>query len=248
MLTAFEAVRLERGWKWSSTRTNLGTLLGALRRSAKSAWLTCAEIRDYCKAVDRNVIAERPDYPKPLVAAHAVALLKKLRRSTPSLAVFLALQWSCSSRPHCTALLAPQDVTIDVQAQTATLLFTRGKGAWSRRAPYAVHTSLGFMTPVVETYLRSRMPHTTLFPAEGREYEALKRDLRNALRSMDASYRLGSIRRGALEKLAETGADAETLKFFSGHKTMASLLRYLRWGRRYRRLRQKMTRVALNLW
>ena len=47
---------------------------------------------------------------------------------------------------------------------------------------------------------------------------------------IDTALEARSLRRGSLQTLATKGATHEQLMHFSGHKTLASLLRYLNWG------------------
>lgn len=55
-------------------------------------------------------------------------------------------------------------------------------------------------------------------------------ELRRLLREADAELDLRSLRRGALSHMGRKGVPPEQLLQFSGHSSVAMLMRYLRWG------------------
>lgn len=244
-LEVLEAERCARNWKWSSTRTHLGAFYGALRRSSKwHSWKDSPVLRDYTRAVDRKTVAEEVDYPTPLAESHALRAISELARENRQCAMFLLLQWATTARPHCVSLLQARNVTLRSKNCVA-VTFCRGKGAWSRAAPYTVHTTMGPFFNMLVDFLRG---NNDLFPNAGRSYDKLKEVLRLKLRAIDPAYRLGSVRRGALEAIAAGGADEATLMSFSGHRNGKTLRRYLRWGATFQHEANNMTSAASNLW
>lgn len=247
LLDRFEEMRLARKWKFSTARTALGALLGAQKRFGLP--LTREEqtlVNDFSRALDLKVIAEKVDYPEPLSATDAKATISGLYEANhKQAALWMLIQWATSCRPHCAALLEKSNFHFTKTG--ISLTFTRGKGAISRRQPYTVHTKVpdNWNNRLRRFVKLSRDP---LFPSSGREYEALKKLGRCELKKSNKLYKLGSVRRGALEAIAAAGAPLETLMSFSGHKNAATLKRYLRWGREFAKEAASMKRFTTKLW
>jgi hypothetical protein len=53
-----------------------------------------------------------------------------------------------------------------------------------------------------------------------------------ALKKVDPALEQRSVRRGALQQMADEKVPDETLLLFSGHKRLETLKRYLEWGRK----------------
>ena len=80
---------------------------------------------------------------------------------------------------------------------------------------------------LVWQFLHSLEPEEDLFPGGTRRFGPL---VNVALRVAHAEFTVRALRRGALQLMATNGANAETLKLFSGHRRDDTLMRYLNWG------------------
>jgi hypothetical protein len=215
--------------KWSTTRTLYGSVLGALRaapiygvevtKSADPGW---NRIERY---LQKKTFAEPVKFPTPLKISEVNAIVTLLTAGGEIMgAIYMALWWVTAARPQDVLRLKSQNVCI-LPDGTMTVQFAEGKGV-TIRGPYTVFT----MSPPQWLYLFRQMPCTPeLFPEKIRKsvHECTMRTLRAV--NCDAEAR--SVRRGALQSLALTGATDETLLSFSGHKEKKMLYRYLNWGK-----------------
>jgi integrase len=144
--------------------------------------------------------------------------------------VALILTWLCAGRVGDVLKLTRADVTLGPTWETTgelSVLFKIGKGARFSQ-PYLVPT----VCPpawrlALQQFLRPKQPATKLFPGDQARHATR---VNAALRSANPTYTVRALRRGALQLMANQGADFPSLMVFSGHKRVDTLLRYLDWG------------------
>jgi hypothetical protein len=98
MVEFIENLRLERGWKWSTTMTNWGSIIGATRRAEiygrrcrlPMGWEFEQAAKEYTRNVKKRANEQLPRYPKPLTPQHAHKAIKHMHctRATSN--------WHCS--------------------------------------------------------------------------------------------------------------------------------------------------------
>jgi hypothetical protein len=231
--------RKDRNWSWSTTLRHMGEIAGALTNLPLSKNIAAIEIsRDpHWLAAIRGVAAqsreERPRVPKPITATAVVAAI----RAEPRQAVrrLVALTWLACGRTGDCRQLTSKDATL--QDSTLTLTFRRGKTI-AKRGPYSLHTKL----PEEWRPLLSIEDNDTKWIDTIRT--ASVKDILIALRRIDPSYENRSLRRGALQSLANSGTSEEVLLLFSGHTNVITLRRYLQWGAIGQHKKNVMTQAA----
>jgi hypothetical protein len=231
----------------TSVRTIAGALIGAYRQTA--AWKTSIKAQDLMQSTqwkralrgwDREVF-ERP-LSEGIFPVHREVVekaLATLRRYDCQTARYLILWWALCARPGDTAQLADGDL-LWTSPIALTVTFRRGKAVIVRGGPYSVHTVI----PEDWSYIVKN----TASPNSLKEQERVHQMAMRTLLEIDPKIQARSMRRGALQTLALSGAKMETLLCFSGHRNEKMLLRYLDWGRHYGRARILGEQAAKNLW
>ncbi len=238
MVTLFERWHKQHGWRWSTMARNMGTAIGAFAHlplysdSATGMNLMFSPVwRKAVQAAERLSREERPRTPKaasPAQVEQAVA-----RSSSPAVKALLIMAWQSTMRLGDVAQLRRADVKLapmrDAQGLSMAITFYKSKTG-HQRDPHTVHAFLPRMwTPHVVDYINNFAADSALFPASG-PGGSLIAAATAALKVVDPTLEARSLRRGSLQTLATKGATHEQLMHFSGHKTLASLLRYLNWG------------------
>lgn len=230
--------RSGKSCKWSSSRTLLGSILGAVRDAPlHGSRLTMQpndpSTRKIERTIKKHVYAERVDFPFAATAAHVDHALNLLDRAPlpPMLRlmcmVYLLLWWATAARSG-DALLLQSWAILTLRTSHGLPLrsvkFVEGKGV-TLRGPYTVHT----LVPL--QHLLDRLLTNTedyIFPPQFRQKIANK--VIEALKQADPRIEMRSIRRGSLQALAMADVNEQTLMSFSGHKCLPTLHRYLDWG------------------
>jgi hypothetical protein len=215
--------------KWSTTRTLYGSLLGALRAAPLyGVAVTKADDPGWSRMeryLQKKVYAEPVKFPTPLKLSEVDAIVTLLTAKGERMAaMYMALWWVTAARPQDVLRLKSRNVCI-LPDGAMTVQFAEGKGV-TIRGPYTVFT----MSPPQWLHLFRQMPCTPeLFPETIRK--AVHECTMRTLRAVNGEAEARSVRRGALQSLALTGATDETLLSFSGHKEKKMLYRYLNWGK-----------------
>jgi len=235
-----ESMRLAKRWKWSTTKTKLATLAGAMANIPLylPSWpvrILLAETpvwKQAVRAADIQAAIERPTQADTLSLSQVEELLASdsLKAATKEQ---VAVMWMTAGRPGCVTQLKHEDI-----CETATgelcITFRRGKTVKLRGQPYAVHTTMGKLKPWLEPLLkrhRTASPTAFVWPTETKNQRRLMiDDILAGVRLAGEQYECRSLRRGALQTMARQGASAATLMHFSGHSTVAMLKRYLGFG------------------
>ena len=126
IISKIERDRRLRHWKWTTTRTVCGTIIGALRRGADCDALRHPIWKDYLRSVNIAAIQEPVCYPQP-VSREVIqkAIIDARLRQDYEVALFLAIQWATAARPNCVAKLKAANV--NVTGNKASFLFQEGK-------------------------------------------------------------------------------------------------------------------------
>ena len=114
--------------------------------------------------------------------------------------------------------------------------FREGKGVLLRDL-YTVHTSIPLsLAQELSQYMQTLGPDEYLIPQRpGLNWTARMPRMLAAVRRIDPSLSLRSLRRGSLQAMAMAGVSVDTLLTYSGHTTQRMLMRYLDWSRQFGR-------------
>jgi len=173
------------------------------------------------------------------------AIRKANTRNRKDLAMVVLLAWLTAARVGCIMQLKLEDISLAGAKMSIT--FRRGKGV-RLRGPYTVHTTLPREYRDIYTEYTIMNPKEFLFKTDSIT-ERIKRgvEVKDLLREVDKQLEQRSLRRGALQQLANKGASEELLMRFSGHQRVETLRRYLGWGKMERVAAGQMTEVAEKL-
>jgi len=226
VISHFDEAR-QRGIKWSTIRTTLGTMIGAavffpsLRKIVNDP-----RFKDYLKHVTVNTLSEEVKFPTALTAEHARKACTQFKSENhlEALALFSTC-WATGARISDTLHIHRNRISFQ-DAVTATVTLTEGKGVKARGQPY----TLKFINPFLSAVrvLKQRNSSTYLF--DPKSWEKLRQQVRTKLRTLNPTYELRSIRRGSLQHMATAGIALKVLQTISGHTSKQTLLRYLNWG------------------
>jgi len=227
VINCVEKLRAERGWRASTTRTTMGTILGAKRREDYYGIRTSLGppgtiVQDYMKAVTLQEIDQlhTTTHPFPAQWNHIRRAVRSTTRT--DLQTYLLLMWFTVSRPGCITKQKKENIKIE-RGNQVRVLFTAGKGVRLRKRPYTIFTEVpGNMAQIIRKYLSER---------EGELFQQqVQKDALILIRKIDSRLSLRSIRRGAAIQLAEKGTPIEIIREFTGHATNHMCERYLGWG------------------
>ena len=224
--------------KWSTQRTLLGSILGAIRDAPlHSSRLTMTpndpSVRKIERTIDHRVYSEQTQFPFAATPAHVETALKHLDTLPlpPFLIllckVYLLIWWATAARSGDALLLqewAIRSLRSSHGRPIHSIKFVEGKGV-KLRGPYTVHTLVPH-PELLQSVLNASSGY--IFPPQLRE--TIQTTVMAALKHADPRLEARSIRRGSLQALAMADTDEATLMVFSGHKCLHTLHRYLDWG------------------
>jgi len=235
--------RKSKNWKWATTVKYMATaqglcsLLPLYVMSPAINLAACPVWRQALKAAARHCRRELPKQPKA-ATLHQVERTLRNEACLPTFAAIL-ISWMTAARTGCVLQLQRSCVQLH-DDRTLSVTFLRGKGALSRATAYTVHTprvAQQFL-PRLQKWLAER--HSWLFPTTTNS-----KTIKEALRREDPALECRSLRRGALQALAQQpGISDETLMLFSGHGSVKTLRRYLNWGVKAAHTRTAMVNAA----
>jgi hypothetical protein len=242
ILETLNRKRTAKRWKWSTMLRHMASIQGALRNLTLTqgvAPVLLSQAQEWTaalKTVAAKARAERPRIPQPCTTTQIDEALRK-ERHRPT-ALLLAMTWICAGRTGDCRKLNKENVRMTEDGQI-TVTFTRGKTV-NKRGPYSLHSTFP-----------KKWRELLKLDDERRWVEELKNSdvekTLSALRMVDRNLENRSLRRGALQTLAESGASEQTLMEFSGHTQVATLRRYLQWGSIGSEKIQRMTAAATAL-
>jgi hypothetical protein len=222
--------RTKRGeLKWSTTKTLYGTILGSIKTARLYNLDVTADLSDPgWKRIDRflqkKAYSEIVDFPAAMSVREARLCMASFTGPMSQwLSVYFILWWITAARPGDAVLLVWRNVVVN--GDRVSVKFVEGKGV-TIRGPYTVHT---YCPRQWLQHLSTRKGDPVVPPLIR---EAVRAQTLRQMKYLNPSLEARSVRRGALQALAMTGATDETLLSFSGHKSAQMLYRYLDWGSR----------------
>lgn len=252
LVRKLENMRTSIPWKYSTTSTKIGEIIGAVKRTEEyggqrrlKAFVETAVFADYKRGIQLKALEEEPRSPVPLSATAVERVLEALAVDLNwETCVALALQWATAARPNCVMKLQVRNVWMEEDG--VRVKFVAGKGVAARGEPYTVHTTLGRWDVAVHKWLKKRGAQRFVFEQE--RTERIKHAVRGALRSLNVQLGLRSIRRGAAICLADKGVPLKVIMHFTGHKSKEMCLRYLDWGWNWGEMQELGREAAQALW
>ena len=237
-------------WSWSTTSGTLSALQSALKYiklyvpGEAVSWKLTEDV--VWQLATRNVRiyadAEAPNQAPIATAAQVLKACQRAQQTNKLTAALIAITWLTCARTGAAVQLRTKDVVLGRTPKTkqVTMVVTirRGKSNRLGQGPHTVHTRTGefdeFIRPVLEE--QQTKGETWLFGTmNAQARQRMLDEVKDALRTADApgcsELENRSLRRGALQALANKGASTETLLAFSGHSTVKSLKRYLNFGK-----------------
>lgn len=253
LVQIIERLRTSTPWKYSTTCTKIGEILGAVKRldmygghRRLKQLVATAIFADYKRGIHLKSLEEEVAFPLALTSVDVEKVLDQLAVDQGwETGVALALQWGTAARPNCVLQLQVRNVCVDGDG-AARVRFVAGKGVAARGEPYTVHTRLGGWGPMVQRWLNARIMERFVFNRD--RAELIKKGVRGALRRLNPRYGLRSIRRGAAVCMAERGTPITVIMHFTGHRSQATCLRYLDWGWHWGEMAVQGTAAAGALW
>jgi len=241
LLEFINRTRRRKKWRWTSTVTKMSTLQGALALLPVYATITLDDnttssdpiMLKHCpvwtmamRAAARKAREQLGVQPKAATGAH----IRQVLRSSLSVEMkaCILLTWVTGSRCGDVLKLRLADFKMRPDG-TLIITFIKGKTV-AKRGPYSVSSCLPSTAEAAP--IKQHLLHVTgrqdapLFP------NITGKKIKDALRAStgDGKLEQRSLRRGALQELAAQGMPLTTLLLFSGHTTIAMLLRYLGHG------------------
>lgn len=196
---------------------------------------------EYSMRIKAKVLAflakeELPD--RPTIPLSFQQLLDALVHLHQDLQAAVTCSWVLGQRMGDTLKLSIGSLTVVTDLASNTkflcLLFRRGKTT-RRRQPFTLHLPLDHPAAIQMQDLYSRCSHLPptdpLFLTQIGEAETALEQIRHALKAVDDSLSILSIRRGGLQQMAQMGLSDAVLLHHSRHAEIGLLHRYLDWGR-----------------
>lgn len=181
--------------------------------------LLADSLRFYQKQANRDLLRPRPR----LTTSQLKEILQRERR--PQVRALLILCWATAARP--TNVLRLRAANLKFGPSSFIVLWTDHKTV-ERMGPYSVPSGLGPYEEEIRTWAEGVGGTNLLFP-EAELPAGLLRTLKALRSTLPAGMDLRALRRGSLTELAAVLTEAELLAV-SGHASVKSLRRYLRWG------------------
>lgn len=237
-IDTLERMRKENKWRWSTTATQLGRLMGAMARCGRERLKAHWRLRDYRRLAELEV-------HKEAAAARAVAYGKATVQQVLDLVsdeakLFGIFMWATAARPSDVERIRTEHVQWN--GAQLTIRYVEGKGVKARSAPYTVHT----VVPQRWASLAALISRTREFVFARETAVRCRNEIRHQLKQLGLPADLRGFRRGALQ--AMSGCDEAVVRQFSNHASKRQLDRYLKYGWLNRKDAKNMRSAAKNLW
>lgn len=243
LIEALERLRVTREWRWSTTLKRATSLQGALailplyfKGSVPIYLKKCPVWVKHLSHFSKRAKEEAPKQAKPTSAEQVQEAIGLFKKKNVAIAVALMLGWLTAARLGCILQLQKEDVRIDKNRFSVT--FKRGKGV-RLRGPYTVYS-----IPLPDQWMEIWREYIKTRNVKLFSESVTGCKLKEALREVDPELEQRSIRRGALQTMAEFGTEEDTLMLFSGHTQVSTLRRYLNWNQINRRTESLMGTTA----
>jgi len=246
-------LKQHRTWSWATTHRNMASAAGALMAlpvySDIPYGINLGMSPIWKQAMRGAEIKSKESItnaPAPASFTQVQKAIDKAYTSSKPIAMAILLAWIAAARVGCIHQLKREDFEWQ-GANNLAITFRRGKSV-RLRGPYTVHTTVEKYRAELQDFLRNIEPKEFIFPSiSAVARTAMGVAVKDALRLVDKKLEQRSLRRGSLQHLASQGADEELLMRFSGHQRVATLRRYLGWGKVERVGAIQMHQVALKL-
>ena len=213
-----------RNWKWSTISKKSASLQAACR--LLPLYKQCAPVLlhqypVWSQGLKTWARKSKEESPRSVYAATVQDIDRAISLTTDkAVQSLLAVSWLCCARIGDVLQLTHTDVKWSSPLLTVT--HRKGKTI-AARGPYSLHTT------VPQKW--RELIHYTMSTQTGKLWPSMSTTIAlKALRAANTQMECRSIRRGALQCMANAGTDEETLRLFSGHTSVAMLRRYLAWG------------------
>ena len=240
-LDALERGRLKYRWSWPTMGTKMGRMEGALTRlplytQEKIQPVLLRFMQEWKDAVSHNARLTAQFRATGLPAASLEDIEKAiLSAPTESIKALIILSWVFVARvgdmsqvkTDCLYLGTPKvDGSMEVQCH-----FERGK-VIGKIDPYTLTTTVPAQWVSFLQTWHSKIKTPFLFHMDSlKKRQQLLASTRKHLRTIRDDLDLKSVRRGAAQKMADAKIDLEQIRYFTRHKDVSMLRRYLRFGR-----------------
>ncbi len=216
ILELFNRRRRARNWRWTTLLRNLCEVQGAFRNLPLTHGLESLDISsnpEWSAALKHAAASARSERPRVPVAATFSQICEAIRlEQRRPVKLLIAMTWLCTGRTGDCRTLDPRDVVsvagkasptvpADKAGIRLTVTFRRGKTV-KKRGPYSLFTQM-----------RSELQELVMITPDDTSWvDLLKKasvdDVLKALRRADCSLENRSVRRGALQALANAGVSA----------------------------------------
>ena len=238
----------ERNWKATHEARKANSTIGLFAKlplytniERGVALKQSALFADYHRAVGIRAAAERVVFPQALRPTQYNKFVDnwcRMPRASPNQAprIAVAMSFISAGRFGDVCKVQRRDVQLerDVDGHTLDIVFLRGKSA-RLSEPHRVQLPIPEhkaeeVVMRIRWWLNKFKDNEFLFQMNsGNQWKHFYKDARTALREVDSSLELRSMRRGRLQQLATT-MDIPGLLKVSGHKQESTLRRYLGWN------------------
>jgi len=223
IMEIFSRRRREKRLKWSTAIKHLASVAGALQLLPlyrTGATPIALHLVPEWKMALRGVAAKSKEEGARTPMAASYEHVRRAVNAATHVGTkrALATTWLLAARTGDVLKLRSREITVGTN-HDLTATYTKGKTVM-RRGPYSVSSTI----PAEWEQLFRQLPENPFAGASTWTVLA-------ALRSVDKRLENRSLRRGALQTMAKSGLEEETLLLFSGHASVAMLRRYLNWGR-----------------
>ena len=246
LIKIFQKERESRQWSHTTARSELGSLIGAMRRydghvlqAAFGMSRLPQKIIDFAHSIEKLMYQQFVPQQNSLTPEDVgKAISNAVLADDTEVAAFMIMMWGAAARPGDVEQLHKKDICLE--SDQLTITFCRGKAVVARGGPFTVHSTGGPWRPILAEFLRKA--------TEAPFSQSTARRRARIRRYVGSRFGLRSWRRGALQAIGKAGVPEDVLRHFSGHKSLSMLLRYLGWGRWYGRMATEGRKAAAVLW
>jgi hypothetical protein len=238
LVECVDRIQKKRGWESPATKVSFSeTLYGGLQ--SLSLYTNLAPIvlendihwNDARKTWMKDVCAYAPNLPE--VTAEGVEKILEHPKCEIATACLLSLVWSTTGRPYNWLYVKREDLTREpaTEAEGGTNLSVTWKDhkTVKTRQAFTTHSWMNKKrSQKVETWFKMSKNSDYVIPKS--MWKKTTDQLKELLKEINPDWDLKALRRGSLSTMARAGVPLDVLMNFSGHKSKATLLRYLRWG------------------
>lgn len=226
-----------RKWKISTIAKNAATLKAALRdlkfyTNVRKGIILDSTFDAFMNYLGKATHQVKPNPPNPITPGKMATICKGIK--DPKLRLMADLMWATAGRPNDVLTLTVEDLTAEEEIPSAgevqvNVAMKRSKAALMAGKPYVVPTCLSKEAfNRWSAHVRLMKPTDRVFPLSERGW--FINELRSAIKAVDPTAALPSIRKGAVQHLARQGVPEDQLMRITGHRSLDTLRAYLGFG------------------